>query len=151
MGYCRTEGLRVRDISLIAQVLKAGYGDLLGPSNSNRLHEPNLRIPGRPPEQYRARRRSISMFLRRKLENERDDVSCSGPGGFLEKYWGAQVDSGSAELRFFSSIHRLPNHHGPPSPSDASVDCSLLKRFSHGSARSAVSSWRLTRRCAPGL
>ena len=69
------------------------------------------------------------MFLRRKLENERDDVSCSGPGGFLEKYWGAQVDSGSAELRFFSSIHRLPYQLGPRTPSAASVDCSLLKRF----------------------
>jgi len=149
--YRRTEGLRVRDINSIAPVLKAGYDDLLGPSNPERLHEPNLHIPGRPPEQYRARRRSLSMFLRRKLENERDDVSCSGLIEYLEKFLGARTGLDGFELSFSSSVHRCADQSMPRTPLDASVDCSLLKRFSHGSARSAVSSWRLTRRCAPGL
>ena len=91
------------------------------------------------------------MSLWRKLENKRDDVSCSGSGGNLEQYSEARSGVGSAELSFFSSIERLSDRIGPPSPSDALADCSLLKRFSHGSARSAVSPGRLTRRRALGL
>ena len=44
------------------------------------------------------------MFLRRKLENERDDVICSGLIEYLEKFLGAYAALGVLELSFFSSI-----------------------------------------------
>ena len=90
------------------------------------------------------------MSLWRKLENKCDDASCSGLIYFLEKYLKARSGPGTAELTFFSSFQCLQDLIGPQSPSAASVDCSLLKRFSHGSARSAVSPRRLTRRRAQG-
>ena len=63
-----------------------------------------MHLSDRTPEQYRALRRPISMSLWRKLENERDDVSCSGSGGNLEKYLGAHAALGGFELNCFFPI-----------------------------------------------